>query len=58
MTTTDCRVGEGQRLGAEPLDAFFARAPRLALAFSGGTDSSYLLMAAVEAGCEVGAYCV
>lgn len=58
MTTTDCRVGEGQRLDAEPLDAFFARAPRLALAFSGGTDSSYLLMAAVEAGCEVGAYCV
>ncbi len=51
-------LGEGQQLGVEPLDAFFARAPRLALAFSGGCDSSYLLMAAVAAGCEVGAYCV
>lgn len=51
-------LGEGQQLGVEPLDAFFARTPRLAVAFSGGTDSSYLLMAAVAAGCEVGAYCV
>ena len=51
-------LGEGQQLGVEPLDAFFARTPRLALAFSGGCDSSYLLMAAVAAGCEVGAYCV
>lgn len=51
-------VGEGQRLGVEPLSAFLARAPRLALAFSGGCDSSYLLAAAVDAGCEVAAYCV
>ena len=51
-------LGEGQQLGVEPLDEFFARTPRLALAFSGGCDSSYLLMAAVAAGCEVGAYCV
>ena len=43
-------LGEGQQLGVEPLDAFFARTPRLALAFSGGCDSSYLLMAAVAAG--------
>ncbi|WP_253904797.1 TetR family transcriptional regulator, partial [Adlercreutzia sp. ZJ473] len=51
-------VGEGQRLGAEPLEAFFARTPRLAVAFSGGADSSYLLAAARAAGCEVGAYLV
>lgn len=51
-------AGEGQALGVEPLEAFFARTPKLALAFSGGCDSSYLLAAAVEAGCEVGAYCV
>lgn len=49
-------VGEGQRLGAEPLEAFFARTPRLAVAFSGGCDSAYLLAAAKRAGCEVGAY--
>lgn len=58
MAVDKVRVGEGQRLGAEPLDAFFARTPRVALAFSGGTDSSYLLAAAVETGCAVGAYCV
>lgn len=49
-------VGEGQRLGAEPLEAFFARTPRLAVAFSGGCDSAYLLAAAQRAGCEVRAY--
>ncbi|NGM17567.1 ExsB family transcriptional regulator [Eggerthellaceae bacterium zg-893] len=49
-------VGEGQRLGAEPLDAFFARTPRFALAFSGGTDSAFLLAAALAAGCDVKAY--
>lgn len=51
-------VAEGQRVGAEPLSAFFGRTPRFALAFSGGTDSAYLLAAAVEAGCEVHAYYV
>ena len=51
-------VGEGQRLGAESLDAFFARAPQFALAFSGGADSAYLLAAALRAGCTVGVYCV
>lgn len=50
-------IGEGQSLGIEPLQAFFDRTPKLALAFSGGCDSSYLLMAAA-AHCEVGAYYV
>lgn len=49
-------VGEGQRLGAEPLDGFLARTPRLAVAFSGGCDSAYLLAAARAAGCAVRAY--
>ena len=52
------RAGGGQALGEESLESFFARTPRVALAFSGGCDSSYLLMAAVAAGCAVGAYCV
>lgn len=51
-------TGEGQRLGAESLDAFFARTPRFAVAFSGGTDSAYLLAAACAAGCDVKAYMV
>ena len=38
------------------LSTFFARNPRLALAFSGGVDSSYLLYAAKTAGCDVRAY--
>lgn len=59
MTASDTPwVGEGQRLGAEPLEAFFARVPRFAVAFSGGTDSAYLLAAALVAGCEVRAYLV
>ena len=40
------------------LSAFFASNPRVALAFSGGTDSAYLLYAARTCGCEVRAYCV
>ena len=52
MTTT----GPGQEVGAEALADFFARTPRLAVAFSGGCDSSYLLAAAVRAGCDVKAY--
>ena len=51
-------VGEGQRLGAEALDAFLARTPKLAVAFSGGCDSSLLLAVARAAGCEVRAYMV
>ena len=35
---------------------FFSENPRVAVAFSGGVDSSYLLYAAKEAGCDVHAY--
>lgn len=48
-------VGPGQQ-GVEALEDFFARTPRLAVAFSGGCDSSYLLAAALRAGCKVKAY--
>ena len=44
--------------GVEPLEAFFARVPRFALAFSGGADSACLLGAAAKAGCHVKAYLV
>ena len=44
--------------GVEPLEAFFARVPRFALAFSGGADSACLLGAAAKAGCQVKAYLV
>ena len=37
----------------EALRAFFDAHPKLALAFSGGVDSAYLLYAAVECGCDV-----
>jgi len=40
------------------LDEFFAAHPSGALAFSGGTDSSYLLWAALRAGADVTAYYV
>ena len=49
-------AGSGQDVGVEALDAFFARTPRLAVAFSGGCDSSFLLAAALRAGCDVKAY--
>lgn len=51
-------IGEGQRLAVEPLGRFLERHARVALAFSGGCDSAFLLAAAVEAGCEVKAYMV
>ena len=35
---------------------FFAKHPKIALAFSGGVDSSYLLYAAIKAGADVKAY--
>jgi len=38
------------------LKQFFKQNPRIAVAFSGGVDSSYLLYAADEAGCNVHAY--
>lgn len=40
------------------LREFFTVHPRLALAFSGGTDSAYLLYAAIACGCTVRAYYV
>ncbi len=49
-------TGAGQQLGVEPLEAFLARTPELALAFSGGTDSAYLMVRAKRAGCAVRAY--
>lgn len=42
----------------EALEEFFRRHQNLALAFSGGTDSAYLLYAAVRCGCKVKAYYV
>ncbi len=40
------------------LQEFFIGHPRAALAFSGGTDSAFLLRAARDCGCRVRAYCV
>lgn len=51
-------VGPGQRVAVEPLEVFLSREPRLAVAFSGGCDSSLLLAAAKLAGCEAHAYLV
>ena len=39
-----------------PLTAFFAQNPKVALAFSGGVDSAYLLYAAKKSGAQVKAY--
>ena len=40
----------------QSLRDFFGEHPRLALAFSGGVDSAYLLYAAVACGCDAGAF--
>lgn len=40
------------------LSQFFQDHSKIALAFSGGADSAYLLWAALDAGAEVGAYFV
>ena len=40
------------------LEEFFRQVPRAAVAFSGGTDSAFLLWAAKECGCDVRAYYV
>lgn len=39
-----------------PLKSFFSTHPRIAVAFSGGVDSAYLLHAARAAGCDASAY--
>ncbi len=41
----------------DALRDFFAQHSKIALAFSGGVDSSYLLYAASALGCDVTAYC-
>lgn len=51
-------VGPGQHLFGEPLEMYLSREPKLAVAFSGGCDSSLLLAAAKLAGNEVHAYLV
>lgn len=55
-----CVFGEGCDMssGAERLRQFFAKNSRVALAFSGGVDSAYLLYAAVHSGAQVRAYYV
>ena len=40
------------------LQEFFKENPKVALAFSGGVDSSYLLYAAMKYGADVKAYYV
>ena len=40
------------------LEGFFAENSRVALAFSGGVDSAYLLYAAMKAGADITAYYV
>ena len=45
-------------MGTEALNAFFQAQKNVALAFSGGVDSAFLLYAAVKAGCEVHPYYV
>lgn len=45
-------------IGVEPLDDFFKRNKSIAIALSGGSDSSCLLGAAAHAGCNVKAYMV
>ena len=40
------------------INGFFEENKRIAVAFSGGVDSAYLLYAAVKAGADVKAYCV
>ena len=40
------------------LKQFFENNPKVAVAFSGGVDSSYLLYAAIKYGCDVTAYYV
>ena len=43
---------------AEALNSYFEKKPKVALAFSGGTDSSLVLYAARKAGCDIRPYFV
>jgi uncharacterized protein len=45
-------------MSADKLQIFFKENPRFALAFSGGTDSAYLLYASLQAGADVKPYFV
>ncbi|MCH3972488.1 MAG: ATP-dependent sacrificial sulfur transferase LarE [Oscillospiraceae bacterium] len=47
---------EMTQTGSRKLQQFFRENPKVALAFSGGTDSSYLFYAAVHAGAQVYPY--
>ena len=52
-------VGDGERVHYETnmiLEDYLKKYPKIAVAFSGGVDSSYLLFAAKEAGSHVRAY--
>lgn len=49
---------ESAEVNALKLQAFFENNPKIALAFSGGVDSSYLLYAAIQHGAQVRAYYV
>ena len=56
-----CKGGKGmskQKEIPKQLVSFFEENPRVAIAFSGGTDSAYLLYAAKKCGCTVCAYYV
>ena len=51
-----CREAAGVVVASGRLQDFFIQHQRIAVAFSGGVDSSYLLYAATTAGCDVRAY--
>ena len=52
------RIGMPFLFGVVMLESFFAEHPKAAVAFSGGTDSAYLLYAAKSFGADVKAYYV
>jgi uncharacterized protein len=56
MLTLKMKKGKGERFMT--LKEYFEVNKKVAVAFSGGVDSAYLLYAAVKAGADVKAYCV